>query len=251
MRKRFLFAASLLPVMFLAGSLLAQGTLLEQGKGLLGTLGGKSGGTASTGGLSSGEIGSGLREALKVGTERVVGRLGRTDGFNADKDVHIPLPDTLRKVQSGLKMVGASGLADDLELRMNRAAEVATPKAKELFWQAIGEMTIEDAERIWRGPNDAATQYFRGKMSQPLAVSMRPVVDESLAEAGAVKSYDAMMGRYQQIPMMPDVKANLTDWVLEKAMDGIFLYLGREEAAIRTNPAQRTTDLLRKVFGAS
>ena len=225
----------------------AQGDWLRKGKDLLGGAGRSA--PAAAGELTDADIGSGLKDALRVGTERVVGRLGRPDGFNADPEVHIPLPGSLDTVRSALRTVGQSGLLDDLELRLNRAAEVATPKAKELFWQAISEMTLEDARGILDGPSDSATRYFQGKMSEPLGASMRPVVDESLAEAGAVQAYDRAMGQYRAIPFVPDAKANLTDYVLEKGIDGIFHYLGQEEAAIRSDPAQRTTDLLRRVFG--
>jgi hypothetical protein len=200
--------------------------------------------------LTDREIGSGLREALQIGTERVVDRLGRTDGFNLDPEIHIPLPKTLASVQSALKTVGMSTLVDDLELRLNRAAEIATPKAKELFWQAIEQMTLSDVRTILNGPDNAATEYFRGKMSHPLAEAMHPVVDESLGEAGAVQAYDRMMGRYKTIPFVPDAKADLTTYVLEKGIDGIFYYIGKEEAAIRRDPVKRSTDLLRRVFGA-
>jgi hypothetical protein len=112
-------------------------------------------------------------------------------------------------------------------------------------------MSVDDARGILNGPQDSATQYLKGKMSAPLETAMKPVVDKSLADAGAVKAYDSMMGQYKSIPFMPDAKANLTEHVLDKALDGVFLMLGREEAAIRQNPAQRSTDLLKKVFGAS
>lgn len=199
--------------------------------------------------LTDGEIGLGLRDALRVGTERVVGTLGQTDGFNLS-DVHIPLPGTLGKVQKVLKKIGQTGLTDDLELRLNRAAEIATPLAKNLFWDAIEDMTLQDARGILSGPDNSATQYFRGKMSNPLAQGMRPIVDDALADAGAIQAYDRMMGAYKSVPLVPDAKADLTSYVLEKAIDGIFLYIGREEAAIRNNPAQRSTDILKKVFGA-
>jgi len=230
-----------------ASTALAQGSLLERGKTLLGPMSGKPSPGSS---LSTGDIASGLREALHVGTERVVGKLGTADGFNGNPEIHIPLPGSLQKAQSALRLVGASAMADDLELRLNRAAEVATPKAKEIFWQAIGDMTLEDVQGIYRGPKDAATRYLKNKMSPPLTQAMHPVVGESLAEAGAVKSYDAMMGKYKTLPLVPDVKANLTDYVLEKALGAIFLYLGREEAAIRDNPAERSTELLQRVFGS-
>ena len=225
----------------------AQGSLLDQAKGLLGESG-TSGSSSSQ--LSVGEISSGLREALKVGTERVVGQLGTADGFNADPDIHIPLPDTLKKVQSALRAVGMSDLADDLELRLNRAAEAATPEAKEVFWNAISEMSIDDAKRIYDGPQDAATRYFEGKTSAPLAERMRPIVDASLAEVGAIAAYDRMMGQYKTIPFVPDIKSDLTTYAVEEALEGIFHYLAIEEAAIRQNPAKRTTDILRKVFGS-
>jgi hypothetical protein len=141
-----------------------------------------------------------------------------------------------------------SAMLDDLEVRLNRAAEVATPKARDLFLQAIADMTLEDAKAIYSGPDDAATRYFQGKMSPPLAEEMSPIVQASLAQVGAVKAYDDVMGRYQALPFVPDAKADLSTYVVEKGMDGIFFYLAQQEAAIRQDPAKRTTELLRKVF---
>lgn len=247
-----ILAGSLIIAMLATGPALAQGNLLDQGRGLLNTLPGGGGGAAGARGaqLSPAEIGSGLKEALRVGSERVVGFVGKPDGFLKNQEIHIPLPESLQRVQSALRSVGASGMADDLEMRLNRAAEVATPKAKELFWKAINDMTLDDARAILNGPKDAATQYLKGKMSNPLEAAMKPIVDDSLKSAGAVQAYDSMMGRYKAIPFMPDARADLTDHVLDKAMAALFMLLGREEAAIRDNPAQRSTELLRKVFGA-
>ena len=199
--------------------------------------------------LSIAEIGNGLKDALRVGTENVVGQLGRLDGFNSDSAIHIPLPEKFQTIRTWLSKVGKSGLLDDLELKLNRAAEAATPKAKKLFWQSISEMSFEDVNAIYKGPDDAATQYFRKKMTPALSEEMRPVVDEGLSKAGAINAYDKVMGQYKALPFVPDVKANMSDYVLEKAMDGIFYYLAKEEAAIRKNPAKRTTDLLKRVFG--
>jgi hypothetical protein len=142
------------------------------------------------------------------------------------------------------------GALDDLELRLNRAAETATPKAKAIFRDAIAAMTWDDVRKIFDGPDDAATQYLKAKMSTPLKAEMRPVVDSSLAEVGAIRSYDSVMAQYKAVPFVPDVKADLTDHVLERGLDGLFLYLAAEEAAIRQDPAKRSTELLRKVFGA-
>jgi hypothetical protein len=111
-------------------------------------------------------------------------------------------------------------------------------------------MTLEDAQGILAGPDDAATQYFQGKMSGPLTERFTPVVNDELADAGAVQAYDKMMGDYGKIPFAPDVQANLTPYVVQKALDGMFLMLAREEAAIRQDPAARTTELLQTVFGS-
>ena len=199
--------------------------------------------------LSTETVGDGLKEALRVGTARVVEQLGQPDGFLSNPEIHIPLPDSLNKVQSALNKAGASGMLDELELKLNRAAESATPKAKDMFWQAISEMTLDDVQSIYNGPEDAATRYFQGKMSGPLAKEMQPVVEETLSQVGAVQSYDRVMDKYTSIPFVPDVKADLVNHTLDKTLEGLFTVLGKEEAAIRTNPAKRTTDLLKTVFG--
>ncbi len=243
---RFCVALGLL-LAALPGPAAAQGSFFDQAKKALEGLGGMAPGGAGPG---TEEIAAGLREALRLGTERVVGQVGAVDGYNADPEIHIPLPGVLQDVQSVLRRVGMSGLADDLELRLNRAAEAAAPEAKELFWQAISEMTLEDVEAIYTGPDDAATRYFQRKMTPPLAARMKPLVNRSLAEVGALRSYDQMMAEYRAVPFVPDVKANLTEYVVGKAMDGMFHYVAKEEAAIRNDPAKRTTELLQRVFGA-
>ena len=199
--------------------------------------------------LGSDEIGAGLKEALRVGTETVVGNLGKSGGFNLDPQIHIPLPSQLNQVKSWLGKVGMDSMLTDLETRLNEAAEFATPKAKELFLSAINDMTLDDVMAIYKGPEDSATQYFKSKMSAPLALEMKPVVDESLAEVGAVKTFDSVMDQYNGLPFAPKVDTDLSDYVVQKGMDGIFHYIAIEEAAIRQNPAKRTTDLLKSVFG--
>jgi Protein of unknown function (DUF4197) len=241
-RRRFLVASCVFAVTPLAGPAIAQDWLKKGGEALK-SLGG------GGGSLGVEQIAKGLKEALRVGTETVTGQLGQSDGFNADPAIHIPLPKSLRTVRSALAPLGKSAMLDDLELRLNRAAEAATPKAKKVFWQAIEEMTIDDAKRIYDGPDDAATQYFRKHMSAPLATEMRPIVDASLADVGAIRAYDDVMGQYRGLPFVPDVKANLTEHVLKLGLDGIFHYVAKEEAAIRQNPAKRTTEILQQVFG--
>jgi len=233
-------------ICLISGSAEAADNWLEKGSSLLRSFGGSSSET----GLSSEEIGAGLKDALRVSSENVVKQLGSLDGFNKDSAIHIPLPKQLDTVKSVLAKIGMSGLLDDLELKLNRAAEAAAPKAKKLFGDAISEMSFDDVKKIYGGPEDAATQYFRGKMSPSLSAEMQPVVKESLAEVGVAKAYDNVMKQYRSIPFMPEVKADLADYVLEKGMDGIFHYMAIEEADIRRNPAKRTTDLLKRVFGA-
>jgi hypothetical protein len=199
--------------------------------------------------LANDEIVAGLKEALKVGTSTVTTQLGSRNGFNGDPAVHIPLPNTLKRVRSALSPFGLAGMLDDLELRLNRAAEDATPKAKQVFWDAIGAMSWDDARKIYAGPDNAATEYFRDKMSPPLAQEWEPIVSRSLADVGAVKAYDQAIGEYAKLPFVPDAKANLTTYVIEQGLRGVFHYLAKEEAAIRNNPVKRSTELLERVFG--
>jgi len=208
----------------------------------------ESGISSSSSSLTDSEIISGLKEALHVSSGIVVNKLGASDGFNADPNIHIPLPDELQTMQSALKGVGMSGLLDDLETQLNRAAETATPKAKQLFYNAINEMSLDDARGILEGPDNAATQYFKSKMTPGLIKEFTPIVDESLADVGAIESYDRAISSYKNIPLVPDVKADLSSYVVEKGMDGIFYYLAQEEAKIRQDPAARTTEILKKVF---
>ena len=196
------------------------------------------------------DIGEAFKQALRLGTENVVGRLGTVDGFNADPAVHIPLPEELKTVKTMLSQIGMSQLADDLELKLNRAAETATPIAKTLFLEAIGDMTFDDVKRIYEGPKDAATQYFQGRMSPALKKEMQPIVEKVLSQVGAIQAYDKFIGQYKALPFVPDVKANLTGHVIEKGITGIFGYLAKEEASIREDPAKQTTALLKKVFGS-
>ncbi len=242
--------ASLLMIVTMVHPLVvnAQFDWLKKGQELLGTVTQSEPAKAA---LTNEEVAAGLKDALRVGSETVVGQLGQLDGFNTDPVVRIPLPEKFNRVRSVLQTVGMGGMMDDLELKLNRAAENATPKAKQLFWNAIEAMTLDDVMGIYNGPEDAATRYFEGKMSAPLAEAMRPVVSQSLQEVGAIQAYDAVMGKYKTFPFVPDVQADLTGYVVEEGMTGIFHYLAKEEAAIRANPVKRTTDILKKVFGSN
>ena len=221
---------------------------LDQAGGLLNQLVGTKQQSPAAIALSNSDMIAGLKETLSVSAQRVVARLGKQDGFNLDPKIHIPLPDSLRQVKSALATIGMGSMMDDLELRLNRAAEAATPKAKRLFADAIQSMTISDARNILNGSNDAATRYFQKKMRQPLSREMRPIVRQAMAQTGAINAYDSIMGKYQGLPFVPNVKANLTQHVIDGGLKGIFTYMANEEAAIRRNPAKRTTELLKRIF---
>ena len=217
----------------------------KKGAGILNALTG--GSSVAEPGVS--EIGAAFKEALRIGSEQVTAQLGKTDGFNKDPAIHIPLPEQLNSVKQVLAKIGLSGPVDTLEMKMNRAAEVATPKAKKLFVDAIKAMTFDDVLAIYKGPADSATQYFREKMSPSLMKEMTPIVDSSLAEVGAVKAFDTVMNKYDALPFVPKVESDLTGHVVNKAIDGIFYYMAQEEKAIREDPRRQTTALLKRVFG--
>lgn len=247
-RKRFVFFITMSATIFLIcfGHSLCQGGWLEKGSELLNEASKISSQRKE---LSNAEVGAGLKEALRVGTGNVVNQLGQVDGFNLDPKIHIPLPDTLDTLKKVLDKAGMSGMLIDLELKLNRAAELAVPKAKALFVEAVSGMSFSDVMNIYNGPDDAATRYFQQKMTPDLVKEMHPIVKSALNEAGAVQAYERVMGEYKTIPFVPDVQADLTGYTVEKGLDGIFYYVAQEEAAIRNDPAARTTDLLKKVFG--
>ncbi|MEQ8398420.1 DUF4197 domain-containing protein [Thalassobaculum sp.] len=254
MHRRTFVTATLASVACVATPAWAQ-SLFDKAGSLLGGgkapgLGGNSGTSGALGaGLSNSEITSGLKEALRVATGRTVDTVGRTDGYFGDPNIHIPLPGSLKMVKQALDLTGHSDLTNDLELKLNRAAEAAAPQARDVFVESIQQMTLDDAAGILNGPKDSATQYFKRTMSSPLKTRMHPIVDAQLSQVGAVKSLDAMMGQAKAIPGVPSASGGLTDYTLDAALKGVFFYLAKEEAAIRDNPAARTTDLLKKVFG--
>jgi hypothetical protein len=206
-------------------------------------------GVGQQSGLSDAKIGSGLKEALKVGTENTVNLAGRLDGYFLNQAIKILMPEKLRNLEKGLRAVGYGQQIDEFVLSMNRAAERAAPFAKAIFWDAIGEMTFEDARRILSGNETAATDYFKGKTSDKLTVVFKPIVDKAMNEVGVTRQYKELVGRYESIPFVKKEKFDLDNYVVTKALDGLFHVLGEEEKKIRTDPAARVTDLLREVFG--
>jgi hypothetical protein len=206
-------------------------------------------GVGSQGGLSDAKIGSGLKEALKVGTENTVNLTGKTDGYFLNQAIKILMPEKLRTLEKGLRVVGYGPQVDEFVLSMNRAAEKAAPFAKQIFWDAIGEMTFEDARKILSGHDTAATDYFKEKTSDKLAGVFKPIVDKAMNEVGVTRQYKELVGRYETIPFVKKETFDLDHYVVTKALDGLFHVLGEEEKKIRTDPAARVTDLLKEVFG--
>jgi len=210
---------------------------------------------ASTGGtdrssLSIETIVQGLKEALVKGAGAVVSQLGREDGFAADPIARIGLPSSLQKAADFADKVGLGSYFDDLELKLNRAAEAATPRARQLFIDSVKQMSVDDARGILNGPDDAATQYFQRTTGEKLTASMRPIIDGALSEVGAVQTFNELLARYRQVPLAPRLDADLTGYVTDEARSGIFHYLAEEERAIRENPLERTSEILRRVFGS-
>jgi hypothetical protein len=194
-------------------------------------------------------VSAGLKEALRVGTERTVFSTSRMDGYLGNALIRIALPDEYQPVAQTLRTIGLGGQVDSLETAMNRAAEQAAGEAKNIFWNAISQMTLTDALGILNGGQTAATDYFRDRTTHNLRNRFRPIVSQKMGEVGLYQVYNQFMTVYNTLPLLSKPALNLEDYVTDKAMGGLFTVLADEERKIRENPAARTTDLLRQVFG--
>ena len=196
------------------------------------------------------EITMGLKQALEFGTNYSAERLGAKDGYLGNLAVKILFPEEAAKVERTLRSIGLSKLADDVILSINRAAEDAAEEAKPIFVSAIKQMTIADATNILLTNNsDAATQYFRRVTSAQLADKFQPIIAKSLNQVGATRYWTDAISRYNKIPLVADINPDLTSYVTQKAIDGLFHEIAQEELKIRNNIASRNTSLLQKVFG--
>lgn len=194
---------------------------------------------------------SGLKEALNTATDIAVKQLGQDGGFLNDPAVRIGMPDSLEWVEKGLRMTGQSARADEFVGTLNQAAEQAVPLALDQFRAAIKNMTVSDAQAILTGPKDAATQYFRKQSEPNLRTQFMPIVSETTSKAGATSAYKNMLNSAGPAAgLMNSSSLNLDEYVTDKALDGLFLKVAEQESLIRTNPVARSTDLLKKVFGA-
>ena len=206
---------------------------------------------ASQESLDESTIVSGLKEALSQGAANAVSSVAKQDGYFGNEAIKILMPEKIRTVADTLKKFGFQQQVDDFVLSMNRAAEHAAPRAKSYFVDAIKEMSFEDAQKILKGNDTAATDYFKTKMQDRLYAAFEPSVSSSMNEVGVTRAYKNMMNKYATIPFVKAESLDLDHYVTEKSLDGLFYTVGQEEKKIRTDPAARTTDLLKKVFASS
>jgi hypothetical protein len=210
----------------------------------------KSKGSATVSLLSNDKIISGLKEALKVSTGKAVASTGKPDGFLSNEAIKILLPEKLRTTGRGMRLIGMGSQLDELEVGMNRAAEQATPLAKEIFLNALYKMTFDDARGILTGGDHAATDYFRRQSSEELSTAFKPIVHRTMEQVGVIKEYNQLSQNSFAGPLLKAQGLDMDEYVLGKTLDGLFYVLAQEEKNIRRDPAARTTALLREVFGA-
>ncbi|MDD5010451.1 MAG: DUF4197 domain-containing protein [Syntrophorhabdaceae bacterium] len=238
------FICLLLLVFFVTVSICSAGPLDDIMKGIKKV--------PSAGGSSSDEAttASGLKEALSIGTGNAVTAVSKSDGYFMNQLIKILLPKNIQTAADVLGKLGYQKQVDDFILSMNRAAENAAPKARKFFVDAIKEMTFDDAVKILRGSDTSATEYFKSKTFDKIYAAFKPPVSESMNKVGVTRSYKEMTGKYtSSVPFGNMESVDLDHYVTTKTLDGLFFMVGQEEKKIRTNPAARTTDLLRQVFG--
>ena len=238
MARRLRFPA-LLPLLLIP--LLLSGCAAEK------TLGGILGGGG--GPLDEGTVAAGLKEALRVGTDRTVSATSALNGFLGNELIRIAMPEQLESMAGALRTIGLGGQVDEMETAMNRAAELAAGEATDVFVSAITKMTIADAFGILNGGDRAATDYFQEKTTEELSARFRPIVSEKMDEVGLARLYGDLSEQYNALPFVTTPAVDLTDYVTERALGGLFTVLAQEEKKIRDDPAKRTTALLQRVFG--
>jgi len=201
--------------------------------------------------LTEREMIDGILEALSVGIKRAVQQLGSEGGYLKDPQVKIPMPDGLKSVEKGLRALGQDKVADEFIETMNRAAERAAPKATAILMDAISHMSLQDAQAILDGPEDAATRYFKGHTYTKLSDATLPVVKQATDEVGVTAHYKKLMDKAGFLGGVVDKESiDIDRYVTGKALDGLFVKLAEEEGRIRKDPVARTSGLLKRVFGS-
>jgi hypothetical protein len=204
----------------------------------------------SLGELSNAEVVAGLKQALEQGAGKAVSKLGMQDGFFGDPKVKIPLPESVQRAERVMRMFGMGKQADEVILRMNRAAEAAVPEAKALLINSVKQMSVADAKSILTGGDDAATQYFRRTTATPMAEKFLPIVQKAMADVELAQQYNRFAETGAKYGLVKKDQANLEQYVTQKTLDGVYFMMAEEERAIRKNPMQQANSLLKKVFGA-
>ncbi len=199
-------------------------------------------------GSGNNEIVSGLKEALSIGTQKAVELVSQEDGYFGHELIKILMPEEMKKVTDALAAIGFQKQVDEFIMSMNRAAEKAAPAAVSIFVGAIKAMSIEDAANILRGEDTAATEYFKENTSEDLYAAFNPIISAAMEEVGVTQTYTRLMDKYSSLPFVSEIAIDLDEYVTQKSLDGLFFMVGEEEKKIRTDPAARVTDLLKKVF---
>ena len=200
--------------------------------------------------LTSSEASRGLKEALIQGAGKAVSKLGAVDGFLGNKEVKIPLPDTMKKAEKAMRMFGMGKQADELVLKMNRAAEAAVPEAKALLVDSVKKMSVADAKSILTGGDDAATQYFKKTTSAAMTDKFLPIVKKATENVQLAQQYNKFAEMGNKFGVVKKDQVNLEQYVTQKTLDGVYLMMAKEEAAIRKDPVGQASSLLKKVFGS-
>lgn len=196
------------------------------------------------------EVASGLKEALTNGISKGSDLLSQVDGYFKNPEIKIPFPPEVKQVESRLRQIGLGDEVDKFVLTLNRGAEDAAKEAKPIFVEAIRQMTIQDAWSILNGEADAATQYLKKTTSALLKEKFKPVIQNSLDKVNATKYYGDLVNSYNRIPLVQKVNPDLNEYATDKAIEGLFVMIAKEEKNIRENPLARTSELLKKVFGS-
>lgn len=200
--------------------------------------------------ISSDEVAQGLKEALTNGVSKGSDLVSQVDGYFKNPEIKIPFPPEVRQVETSLRQVGLGSEVDRFILTLNRGAEDAAKEAKPIFVEAVKQMTIQDAWAILKGEKDAATQYLKSSTSTLLKEKFKPIIQQSLNKVNATKYYGDLVGTYNKIPLVQKVNPDLDEYATDKAIEGLFVMIAKEEKNIRENPLARTSELLKKVFGA-
>jgi len=200
--------------------------------------------------LSNTDINAGLKEALIQGADKAVAQLGAVNGFLANPKVKIPLPENLQRVEKTMRFLGMGKEADDLILRINRAAEAAVPEAKPLLISAVKQMTVSDARNILAGGDDSATQYFKKVTAEPMKQKFLPIVQKAMQDVQLAQQYNQFAKLGNRYHLVKKDQASMEEYITQKTLDGVYLMMAEEEKKIRKDPVKAGSDLVRKVFGA-